>query len=191
MLCQGFLLDSLRGYSELMGEDEELDFGVATRIGYDEALARRLVAGGDAILVPAGCAPPRGCVTDVLDAALFEPGAWQPDAPKAMPKTVPAETRDHLATPVGLLCQELTHSPVLLLASLQSLLDNALDLDAGRYTGGGSSEVILYALRLALPGIVVVGCGAITATGGGVVRDLLVGRPVRSSGDLRTCARFA
>ena len=45
------------------------------------------------------------------------------------------------------------------------------------------------ALRLALPGIVVVGCGAITATGGGVVRDLLVGRPVRSSGELRTCAR--
>ena len=41
------------------------------------------------------------------------------------------------------------------------------------------------ALRLALPGIVVVGCGAITATGGGVVRDLLVGRPVRSSGELR------
>ena len=96
--------------------------------------------------------PALACVElqQLLDAALFEPGAWQPDAPKAMPKTVPAETRDHLATPVGLLCQELTHSPVLLLASLQSLLDNALDLDAGRYTGGGSSEVILYALRLAL-----------------------------------------
>ena len=27
---------------------------------------------------------------EVLDAALFEPGLWQPDAPKQMPTTIPA-----------------------------------------------------------------------------------------------------
>ena len=42
---------------------------------------------------------------DVLDAALFEPGGWQPDAPKPMPETVPAPDRACLATPCGLLFQ--------------------------------------------------------------------------------------
>ena len=46
---------------------------------------------------------------EVLDAALFEPGGWQPDAPKPMPETVPAPDRACLATPCGLLFQELTH----------------------------------------------------------------------------------
>ena len=46
---------------------------------------------------------------EVLDAALFEPGGWQPNAPKPMPETVPAPDRACLATPCGLLFQELTH----------------------------------------------------------------------------------
>ena len=41
-----------------------------------------------------------------LDAALFEPGAWQPpDVPKGLPLTIPAPTRAHLATPAGTLFQ--------------------------------------------------------------------------------------
>ena len=43
---------------------------------------------------------------EVLDAALFEPGAWQPDLPKAMPSKIPAPDRNHLTTPCGLLFQE-------------------------------------------------------------------------------------
>jgi len=87
---------------------------------------------------------------DVLDAAIFEPGLWQPNAPKPMPATVPAENRKHLATPTGLLFQELTHSPAVTLGCMQTLLDNALDMDAGRYSQHGASAVILYAVRLAL-----------------------------------------
>jgi hypothetical protein len=87
---------------------------------------------------------------DVLDAALFEPGAWQPDTPKAMPTKIPAPDRSHLATPCGLLFQELTHSPSVLLDSVVALLDNAVESDVGRYNGSGSSAVILYMCRLAL-----------------------------------------
>ncbi len=87
---------------------------------------------------------------EVLDAALFEPGRWQPNTPKEMPEHIPAPSRAHLATPAGLLFQELTHSPAVLLGCLQALLDNALDMDAGRYVRAGSSETILYAVRLAL-----------------------------------------
>lgn len=32
----------------------------------------------------------------------------------------------------------------------QAILENALDLDAGRYVRGGSSSTILYAIRLAI-----------------------------------------
>ena len=87
----------------------------------------------------------------VLDAA-FEPGAWPPC--RAHPAAAPDPGGGGRATtwrrPSACSVRSSRISPVLLLASLQSLLDNALDLDAGRYTGGGSSEVILYALRLAL-----------------------------------------
>ena len=40
---------------------------------------------------------------DVLDAAVFEPGLWQPNEKKEMPQHIPAESTRHLATPVGLL----------------------------------------------------------------------------------------
>ena len=46
--------------------------------------------------------------------------------------------------------QELTHSPEVLLGSLQTILDNALDLDAGRYVREGASRTIMYAVRLAV-----------------------------------------
>ena len=87
---------------------------------------------------------------EVLDAALFEPGLWQPDTKKVMPDTIPAPDRGCLATPAGLLFQELTHSPELLLSCLQQILDNALDLDAGRYVREGASCIIMYAVRVAV-----------------------------------------
>ena len=80
-----------------------------------------------------------------LDAALFEPGEWQPpDKPKAAPLVIPGPDRDHLATPAGCLLQELTHSPAAILTSVKALLENALELDPGRYLAGGAAEVLLY-----------------------------------------------
>ena len=84
----------------------------------------------------------------MLDASLFEPGEWQPDSPKVIPTQVPAPNRAHLATRVGILFNELTHSPTASVSAVTTILDNALDLDAGRYVRGGGSSTILYAIRL-------------------------------------------
>ena len=98
-----------------------------------------------------------------LDAAIFEPGVWLPaDAPKALPtvcpapltrvtrgmqvlitapllapQVCPAPDRRHLATAAGTLFQELTHSPSVVLGSVKSILENALELDPGRYVRAG------------------------------------------------------
>ncbi|KAL1530323.1 hypothetical protein AB1Y20_001232 [Prymnesium parvum] len=87
---------------------------------------------------------------EVLDAALFEPGAWHPDVAKTMPSKIPSPNRSHLATPTGLLFQELTHSPAVILDSINTILENAIEADVGRYSGSGSAVVILYTTRLAL-----------------------------------------
>ena len=101
-----------------------------------------------------------------LDAAIFEPGEWQPaDAPKTLPtvcsahpptritlgmqvlitappplfpQVCPAPDRRHLATAAGTLFQELTHSPSVVLGSVKSILENALELDPGRYVRSGT-----------------------------------------------------
>ena len=44
----------------------------------------------------------------MLDAALFEPGEWQPDTIRQLPKLIPEPERQHLKTPTGLLFNELT-----------------------------------------------------------------------------------
>ena len=49
-----------------------------------------------------------------LDACLFEPGLWQSVAEKAVPIVVPPPTKDHFATPCGLLFNELKHSPAII-----------------------------------------------------------------------------
>ncbi|KOO22777.1 conserved unknown protein [Chrysochromulina tobinii] len=85
----------------------------------------------------------------MLDAALYEPGEWHPDVPKVAPTTVPTMDRSVLATPAGLLFNELTHSPAASVAAIVTIVENALDLDAGRYVKAGSSSAILYAIRLA------------------------------------------
>ena len=69
---------------------------------------------------------------EVLEAALFEPGAWQEEPRRRPPTHVPlaqSERATVLATPLGLLFNELVHSPTLLLDPLERLLDMALDLD--------------------------------------------------------------
>ena len=90
-------------------------------------------------------------VQQMVDAALFEPGEWQPDTPKSLPSTIPDPQPAHLATAAGLLFNELTHSPSVLLSSVVAILDNALELDIGHFVRGGrSASVVLYAIRLAL-----------------------------------------
>lgn len=83
----------------------------------------------------------------VVDCCLFEPALWQAEKEKKEPKSVPADNRDHLATPCGLLFNELVHSPVGMIKPIQALLDIALDLDTGKYSPG-TSRLILYIVRV-------------------------------------------
>jgi hypothetical protein len=83
---------------------------------------------------------------EVLDAALFEPGQWQFFDTKPLITEIPAETRDHLCTPVGLLFNELIMSPDLVLSSIRTMLERVLDMDTGKYSI--LSEAILYVVRL-------------------------------------------
>jgi len=44
---------------------------------------------------------------EMLDGVIFEPGEWQATEAKSVPVVVPAPDREHLATPLGLLFNEL------------------------------------------------------------------------------------
>eukprot|EP00921_Rhytidocystis_pertsovi_P014497 GHVQ01023442.1.p1 GENE.GHVQ01023442.1~~GHVQ01023442.1.p1 ORF type:complete len:995 (+),score=136.68 GHVQ01023442.1:2952-5936(+) len=83
----------------------------------------------------------------VVSAAMFEPSLWQAADNKPCPETVPPMERSYLATPAGVLFNELKHSPKILLHSLEEMLDIALDKDTGRYKGC-NAQVLLYVLRL-------------------------------------------
>jgi hypothetical protein len=47
----------------------------------------------------------------MLDGVLFEPGEWQPDVERKLPTHIPAVDKQFLATPAGLLFNELQHAP--------------------------------------------------------------------------------
>ena len=147
----------------LAAEDDVLhlrhlpDFGGCLRASDVEYLLQVLLAPylriplllkffSDPIRTPALASPE---LQQMIDAALFEPGEWQPDRTKQLPKLIPAPDRAHLTTPVGMLFNELTHAPAPSIGAVTAILDNALDLDAGRYVRGGSSSTILFAIRLA------------------------------------------
>ncbi len=87
---------------------------------------------------------------EVLEAVLFEPGAWQPSISTPLPTEIPVLDRSHLSTPCGLLFNELLKSPHSLISNLGNMLDTALQMDTGRYTASqaGSSSVILFVVRL-------------------------------------------
>jgi hypothetical protein len=84
---------------------------------------------------------------NVLDCVMFEPGAWQAEASKPIPAVVPAADREHLATPVGLLFNELMFSSVGILKPIQDMLELVLDLDTGKYVHS-TAVIILYVVRL-------------------------------------------
>lgn len=87
-------------------------------------------------------------IQEVLDAALFEPGQWQEDQIKICPTEIPAETRNHLCTVVGLLFNEVIMSPNIILASVKIMLEKVIEMDTGKYSE--ISEAILYVIRLAV-----------------------------------------
>lgn len=85
---------------------------------------------------------------EVLDAALFEPGAWKARDNVATPQQVPAQDRDHLHTVTGLLFNEILMSPNVVLTSINHMLEKALDMDTGKFSEIGNA--ILYIIRLAV-----------------------------------------
>jgi hypothetical protein len=83
----------------------------------------------------------------ILDACLFEPGAWTPDSKKQLPATIPSSERGLTACSFGLFVNELIFCPRPLLLGLKCMLEKALDFDTGNFSGQGV-PVILYMVRL-------------------------------------------
>ena len=91
----------------------------------------------------------------IVDAALFEPGKWKAPDFTDYVNEVPIIDIDRLeallATPHGVLFNEIAKSPDVLTSCVIKILERALDMDVGRYTRKSSSgPLILYAIRLAV-----------------------------------------
>ncbi|KAH9261268.1 hypothetical protein BASA81_000972 [Batrachochytrium salamandrivorans] len=91
----------------------------------------------------------------ILDSVLFEPGRYLAlDLVGVAPTMVPTPHVGLLATPFGLLLNELTRSPNTVLQALDALLEGALALDTGSVCDIGeddfnvSVDIILYVARL-------------------------------------------
>ncbi len=83
----------------------------------------------------------------LLDSVVFEPARYLRKNAAYAPQFVPTTDETCLATPYGLLLNELTRSPYQLLKALIRLLRLALSLDTGSYFAS-QTDIILYALRL-------------------------------------------
>lgn len=70
---------------------------------------------------------------DLLDAVLFEPGAYLASDQFEVPEEVPTPRPELLSTAYGLLHNELHRSPATVIQSIVQLLKLALDLDAGTF----------------------------------------------------------
>ena len=69
---------------------------------------------------------------------------------KTAPQRIPAPNRAHLATPAGILFNELTRSPTAVSESVLALTGLALELDSGRYDPTSANcAASLYILRVA------------------------------------------
>lgn len=84
----------------------------------------------------------------LLMAALFECGRHMPRGPSAPPSEVPTTNRTALATPYGLLLNELCHAPAVVLTLISKLLELAIALDTGD-PRQSTTVIILYVVRLA------------------------------------------
>eukprot|EP01063_Lacrimia_lanifica_P039595 TRINITY_DN8724_c1_g4_i1.p1 TRINITY_DN8724_c1_g4~~TRINITY_DN8724_c1_g4_i1.p1 ORF type:complete len:4579 (+),score=2099.61 TRINITY_DN8724_c1_g4_i1:248-13984(+) len=85
----------------------------------------------------------------LLDSVLFEPGRYQKISQSDIaPKMVPTEESGYLATPFGLLINELQHSPEGVITPLLQLLNLAIELDSGTVLNETAVDVMLYLVRL-------------------------------------------
>ena len=93
----------------------------------------------------------------VIEASLFEPGLWRPpvsraegaEVPEVSPSIPAPEGASHLATPCGLLFNELRVSPDACLNAIETLLNLALEMDPGRFRES-PAPVILFVMRMAV-----------------------------------------
>ena len=83
----------------------------------------------------------------IVDAVLFEPGAFRHDGALKIPTSVPATTREFLGTPCGLLANELQRSPRFILRSILDMAEGLLDMDEGR-AESSSAGYVMFAIRL-------------------------------------------
>ncbi|CEL97859.1 unnamed protein product [Vitrella brassicaformis CCMP3155] len=83
----------------------------------------------------------------VVAAALFEPGGWCSSSNPSPPTQVPTLSAAHIATPLGLLLNELTHSPATTLTAIDRLLQLAMDKDTGRYKSP-ACRLLLFVVRI-------------------------------------------
>jgi hypothetical protein len=90
-------------------------------------------------------------VQAALDAALFEPGLWQAEPHKRLPRQIPGPDRAHLATPAGMLFNELVMSPHAVTEPVLKLVVLAMELDSGKYSASSANcSALLYVLRVAV-----------------------------------------
>ncbi len=92
----------------------------------------------------------------VLNAAMFEPHHWKPfasDKNEAGVREFPVKPQDRrlLATPCGILFNELRHSPNVVLKCTQKMLRHILELDTGRFPSSTPKKLrmILFVIRFA------------------------------------------
>ena len=94
---------------------------------------------------------------NIVDSLLFEPGKYlSVEMTGVEPVMVPTQHPDLLATPYGLLMNELHRSPNNVLDAAMRLLEGVLALDTGSVCDPGeaskdfniSTDIILYAARL-------------------------------------------
>jgi hypothetical protein len=85
----------------------------------------------------------------MVEAVVFEPGSWLPPSHtgRQAPAQAPDVSRGALATPCGLLFNELACSPHTTVDAVVKLLTLALDLDSGKWTER-ATRVLLFVIRL-------------------------------------------
>ncbi|KAH9262352.1 hypothetical protein BASA82_000599, partial [Batrachochytrium salamandrivorans] len=84
---------------------------------------------------------------DLVDGVVFEGGEWHSGTEQPTPLIVPCADRAFLATPLGLLFNELRFAPDAVIDSLEKMLVNMLEIDSGRFSKN-TSPASLYVIRL-------------------------------------------
>jgi hypothetical protein len=84
---------------------------------------------------------------EVLEAVLFEPGTYLPAELLAVPEEVPVANKRLLATPFGLLLNEIYRSPEVIMNSVLSLVKLAVNLDVGT-VHSSTVPIVLFVLRV-------------------------------------------